>query len=139
MKTRAFYEHTDQCAGVTCCSTAPYEPSLRSLSRPNDAFLRQRPWHMLTKNRCKCGNDGTTPVSMPKVADRCPHFGRPQRRQQSVVSCGKVPSKASVCCSDDTQMTTLHRVPEHPPASPGAAFPLCSVRERLFFIHDARV
>lgn len=139
MKRRVFRGRICQDADEGYCSTALYGRSLPSLYQANDAFLGQIPFHMLTKNRCRSDNDGRISVSMTRVADRCSHFGHPQRRQQSVVSCDIVPSKASAYCCDGVQMTTLHPVREYPLALLAEAFHRCLVKERLFFIHVANV
>jgi len=128
-----FHEHTEQDAGVRCCSIVPYERSDPSLYRQNDAFLHQIPEHTPPRNRCRCGNDGTTPVSMPIAADRFRRCGRPPLRQQFVLSFGISLSTAIVYCSDDRQTTTLRPTPRHRPALPEAASLLCWAKERLFF------
>ena len=70
---------------------------------------------------------------MPITAHTSWHSGRPPRQQQSVVSSGILPSKASVYCCAGIQMTRLRPVPKHPLALLEQVSPLYWVKERLFF------
>jgi hypothetical protein len=128
-----FRGHTERCAGVRCCSTAPYGRFLPSLCQRNDAFLRRKFSRMLPRNHYRCDIGDRILVSMPTISDTFWHYGRQALRQQFVSSCGTTPSTASVYCYADTQMTKLHPVPRHHSSRLEAASLLCWAKERLFF------